>query len=121
MVDSSENNFNYVSFYWHMVAHNINEFIIPECQEACISLWARNIGTFMCSNRDELSDISYILLNDLSEENKHIIDELIKKEHQVIVMIAGDNIIDFRLKVVTKSKYLKHYLILQKHLKCKMY
>ena len=79
MVDSSENNFSYVPFNWHMVAQNINEFIIPECQEACISLWARNIGTFMCSNREELSDISYILLNDLSEENKHIIDELIKK------------------------------------------
>ena len=77
--DSSENNYSYVSYYWHIVAQNINEFIVPECQDACISLWSRNIGTFMCSNREELEDVTYILLNKLSEQNKDIFEDLIKK------------------------------------------
>ena len=77
--DSSNNNFSYSYINWHDVVKNIEEFIVPECQAACISLWARNIGTVMCSNREEFGDTTYILLSKLSEQNKRIIDELIKK------------------------------------------
>lgn len=64
--DLSKNNFEYTHIPWHLVAQDIDEYIIPECQEACKYLWAKNIGTFMCSNRSESDDTKYILLNNMS-------------------------------------------------------
>lgn len=74
----TESQYNYLYMPWHVVQANIGEYVIPECQRACMALWERNIGTFMCSNRDESSDIKYIELGNLSEDNKRRITRLIR-------------------------------------------
>lgn len=61
-----------------IVEANIEEYIIPELQDACKSLWARNIFTFMCSNRND-GGAAYIILEALSDENKVIWDKLQEK------------------------------------------
>lgn len=58
-----------------IVEKNIDEFIIPELQPACKSLWERNIFTFMCSNRND-NGSAYILLEPLSEVNAEIFKAL---------------------------------------------
>ncbi len=61
------------------VESNIDEYIIPELQEACKSLWERNVFTFMCSNRND-GGSAYIILESLSPENKEIFEQL-KQDH----------------------------------------
>ena len=61
-----------------IVESNIEEYVIPELQEACKSLWARNIFTFMCSNRND-GGAAYIILEALSDENKVIWNKLHEK------------------------------------------
>ena len=70
--------YTYVPTY--MVAENMEEYIIPECQEACRSFWNKNIMTFMCSNYNELSDQKYVMINELSDQNKEKFEELIQKD-----------------------------------------
>ena len=55
------------------VVSNIDEYIIPECQEACKALWNKNIETFMVSNRED--DHLYVLILDLSDENMKIMKD----------------------------------------------
>lgn len=66
------------------VESNIDEYIIPELQDACKSLWDRNVFTFMCSNRED-NGSAYIILEKLSEENKAIFEELRQKYPQHFV------------------------------------
>lgn len=77
--DKSKNNFLYPYVQTDEVAENIDEFIIPECQEACKSFWTKNIFTYMCSNRDD-GDNKYVLLSRLSPENKAIFEKLKKED-----------------------------------------
>ncbi len=63
----------------HIVAQNIEEYIIPELQEPCKKLWDKNIFTFMVSNRNDDGDTWIMLTSDLSPENKKIYDELSEK------------------------------------------
>lgn len=77
--DKSKNNFMYTAVPTHIVAENIDEYIIPECQEACRALWDKNLFTFMCSNRDE-GDRKYILLGQLSKENEEIFKQLMESD-----------------------------------------
>ncbi len=58
------------------VVSNIDEYIIPECQEACKMLWDKNIETFMVSNRED--NHLYVLILDLSDENMKIIEDNMK-------------------------------------------
>jgi hypothetical protein len=60
------------------VVNDIEEYVIPECQEACKLLWSKNIETFMSSNYDD-QDL-YILLSKLSNENQKIFDEMSKND-----------------------------------------
>ncbi len=53
------------------------EYIIPECLEACKQLWNKNIETFMVSNDDD-SNI-YVLIQNLSPNNKKIMEKLIER------------------------------------------
>ena len=57
------------------VIKNIDEYIIPELQEACKLLWEKNIFTFMCSNRND-GGAAYIVLESLSAENIEIFKKL---------------------------------------------
>ena len=70
--------YNYQYVPWHIVEENPDEYIIPECQNACKALWNNNIGTFMCSNLNELDDTKYVDLNSLSKKNIELIEQLIK-------------------------------------------
>lgn len=63
----------------HIVAQNIDEYIIPELQEPCKKLWDKNIFTFMVSNRNDNGDTWIMLTSDLSPENRDIYDELSEK------------------------------------------
>ena len=56
------------------VLENPEEFIIPECLDACKLLWRKNIETFMCSNYDD--DNLYILVMNLSDKNLETIKRL---------------------------------------------
>ena len=64
----------------HLVAKNIGQYVIPECQEACKAFWNKNMFTFMCSNYDELDNTKYVLLFQLSEENQQIMKKLIQTQ-----------------------------------------
>ena len=76
-LDNSRNNFEYRSLPIDKVAENPDEYIIPECQEACFKFWNNNIFTTLCSNRKE-HKIKYIFVSSLSDENRKIFDELVK-------------------------------------------
>ena len=76
--DNSNRNFNYSYVDMEEVASNIDEYIIPECQEACKMLWNKNIFTFMCSNRDD-GDNKYIMVSSLSEENEALFKALMER------------------------------------------
>lgn len=56
------------------VMDEIDEFIIPENQEACKLLWSKNIFTVMCNNYE--NDDSWITIDTLSLENQKLFDEL---------------------------------------------
>ena len=65
----SKYQYSYVDLKY--VIEDPDEYIIPECQEACKLFWDKNIETFMVSNNDDTS--LYVLLSDLSKENLEII------------------------------------------------
>jgi hypothetical protein len=56
------------------VIQNAEEYIIPECLEACKILWGKNIETIMCSNYSDNTDLYIDLLDGdgLSAENRDI-------------------------------------------------
>lgn len=60
------------------VIDNIEEYIIPECQQACRLLWSKNIETFMTSNYED-KDL-YISFGQLSNENQTIFNEMSKND-----------------------------------------
>ena len=61
------------------VVLNIDEYIIPELQEACKYLWNRNLYTYMCSNRDDDGAAYIVLEKTLSKENQSIFEQLHEK------------------------------------------
>ena len=65
---------SYVSLEY--VIENPQEYIIPECMPACNHLWEKNMETFMVSNYD--NDYLYVILDNLSDENIAIIEDLSK-------------------------------------------
>lgn len=70
--------YQYSSVGMEEVAKNIDEFIIPENQEACKLLWSKNIFTIMCNNYE--NNDSWITLNKLDENNQKIFDEMAKSD-----------------------------------------
>lgn len=89
--DNSANNFNYAGFSIDRIINNPDEYIVPECQEACKKFWDMNIFTVACSNRRETinkdgSIRKYIMLGNLSDENKKIFEDLIKSNPDNYVM-----------------------------------
>lgn len=81
--DNSANNFNYAGFSIDKIINNPDEYIVPECQEACKKFWNMNIFTASCSNRRETinedgSIKKYIMVSHLSDENKKIFENLIE-------------------------------------------
>ena len=62
------------------VETNPERWIIPECIPACKILWSKNIYTFMCSDRVDQNAWIEIKLENLSEENLKILEEL-KQEY----------------------------------------
>ena len=74
-----QSQYNYFHVDLEIVASDIEEYIIPECQEACKILWNNNICTHMCSN-DLDGDEKWIQLGKLSEENKRIIERLAEED-----------------------------------------
>ena len=77
--DSSKKNFEYTHVNVEEITKDIDEYIIPECQEACIELWARNIFTYMCSDRKD-KNMKYIELGILSPQNIEIFQKLMHKQ-----------------------------------------
>lgn len=71
---ASERAYQYSVVDMKTVYDDIDEYIIPENQEACKLLWSKNIFTRMCNNYD--NENSWITLSVLSEENKKLFDEL---------------------------------------------
>jgi hypothetical protein len=72
--------------YTHMdvsyVAENINEYIIPECRQACKLLWDKNIFTYLCTNYD--NDYTAIAISEFSAENQKIYYELSQTDSRLI-------------------------------------
>lgn len=72
--------------YTHMdvsyVAENINEYIIPECRQACKLLWNKNIFTYLCTNYD--NDYTAIAISEFSAENQKIFYELSQTDSRFI-------------------------------------
>lgn len=67
------------------VLKNPEEYIIPEELPACKMLWDRGIETYMCGNYDDEEHQGRwigIKWSDLTEENKRIFDDLIKKDNR---------------------------------------
>lgn len=76
--EKADTKYNHSNVYIVDVINNIDEYIIPELQEACKLLWDKNIFTFMCSNRED-GGSAYIILGALSDENTEIFKQLMKK------------------------------------------
>lgn len=76
--EKADTKYNHSNVYIIDVINNIDEYIIPELQEACKLLWDKNIFTFMCSNRED-GGSAYIILGSLSDENTEIFKQLMKK------------------------------------------
>ena len=81
--DNSANNFNYAGLSIDKIIKNPDEYIVPECQEACKKFWDMNIFTASCSNRRENVGKDgkirkYIMVSHLSDENKKIFEDLIE-------------------------------------------
>lgn len=66
------------------VMNNPEEFIIPECLEACKSLWSKNIPTRMCSNYsfDSYIWIDFVLTSD---QNIELFYELAKNDNHYAI------------------------------------
>jgi len=73
--------YNYGPVLMEFVIKNIDEFIIPENQKACLLLWSKNIFTVMTNNYD--NDFSWITISDLSEENEKIFADLSKTDNRL--------------------------------------
>lgn len=81
--DNSIKNFDYPGENIEIVVSNPDEYIVPECLDACKSFWNKNIFTASCSNRYEKKDkdgniTKYIMFNNLSNENIKRFNELVK-------------------------------------------
>lgn len=59
------------------VEQNPEQYVIPECLDACRILWAKNIFTGMCSNNQDDGN-TWIAIEKLSEKNSKILDEIKK-------------------------------------------
>lgn len=78
---SMDTKYQYTSLDVELVMKDPDEYIIPELQSACKKLWAMNIFTVMCSNRED-GGHSYIWTSILSEENQAIFDKLKRRHHE---------------------------------------
>lgn len=80
--ENIESNTKYQYSYIDMenVINDINEYVIPECQPACKSLWSKNIETFMTSNYED--DILYVLVSELSDDNLQIFKDLKESDNR---------------------------------------
>ena len=81
--DHSKKNFNYPGVEIEEVIANPDEYIVPECLDACTSFWNKNIFTASCSNRAEKKDNNgnvskFIIVGTLSDENQKKFEELAK-------------------------------------------
>lgn len=67
--------YEYVHVSMDEVIDNPEEYIIPECMDACKIFWEKGIETFMCSNYENV--IFYVSINEftLDENNKRILDQ----------------------------------------------
>ena len=79
--DNSKKNFDYPGINIEEVVANPDEYIVPECLDACNSFWNKNIFTASCSNRSEKKDsngnvLKYIMVSSLSDENIEIFKKL---------------------------------------------
>jgi len=70
--------YQYADVDLDIVIDDPNEYIIPECLPACKVLWDKNIETYMVSNRED--DNLYVLVWNLSDENKTLFEDLMKKD-----------------------------------------
>lgn len=86
-----------------IVARNINEYVIPECQEACKSFWDKNIMTFMCSNYSDSKESTYVLMNGLSDENKEILERLLQEDPEHYYFSSYRNAYGIRADGTKKS------------------
>lgn len=99
--DNSKLNFNYSYVPIHYVAQNMDEYIIPENQEACRMLLDKNIFTFMSSNRED-GDYKYVQLGKLSDENMKIIKKLVESCPENYVFSSFRN--TYQIEITTDSK-----------------
>lgn len=76
-MENESTQYQYMHVELEDVMRNIDEFIIPECQEACKLLWGKNIETFMVSNHED--NHLYVLIEQLSDENKERMKKLIEE------------------------------------------
>ncbi len=93
----SESAYKYSKVEMEFVVNNIDEFVIPENQEACKLLWSKNIFTIMTNNYENEfgdHDFSWIALSDLSEENQRVFDDLLNASDPRVGM--------FRMKKIIK-------------------
>ena len=77
-LQSSDTQYQYSYVELENVINNPNEYIIPQCLPACEILWNKNIETFMVSNNED--DHLYVLLTNISEDNKNLLDYLIQQD-----------------------------------------
>ena len=107
--DNSKRNFNYSGLDISEIIDNPDEYIVPECLDACKAFWDRNIFTASCSNRNETKTksgivLKYVMVGTLSDENMKIFSQLAKsdpnhyrelircgKQYYAIVIPSTDN------------------------------
>ena len=78
--------YQYIPCEMDCVESDPEEYIIPECLEACKILWNKNIFTIMCSNNEDNGN-TWIAMHTLSAENQEILNTI--KLENVVVDYCG--------------------------------
>lgn len=108
MQDKSLRNFNYPGLSIHNIINNPDEYIIPECIEACKKLWNMNIFTVSCSNRSEKKDENgiikkYIMVRHLSSKNQQIFEQLALSKPINYRILTRQNIKYYIIVIISKD------------------
>ena len=106
--DNSKANYNYPGLSIDEIIENPEEYIIPECIDACKSFWDKNIFTASCRKRNKKKDKEgnikkFIMVSNLSDENAKIFDKLIEEKPNNYLKLNISDKIYYAIFILSKD------------------
>ena len=107
--DQSRRNYNYRGMSIDEIISEPEEYIVPECLEACKKFWSLNIFTASCSNRNEQKDKDgnikkYIMVSHLSQKNDALFRELAKLNSNNYCILDIQNTVYYAIVISSKDE-----------------